>query len=86
MRGRDPHLVGTARRARLPEEALESRELLVERRDWATQPQFVYRHDWKPGDMVMWDNTGTLHRARPYDPECGRRMHRTTLQGEEPFS
>jgi alpha-ketoglutarate-dependent taurine dioxygenase len=65
---------------------LESRELLVRLRDWATQPQFVYHHEWTMGDLVMWDNTATLHRALPYDPDCGRLMIRTMLAGEEPFS
>ena len=36
----------------------KSAELLVELRDWATQPQFVYRHKWSVGDLVIWDNTG----------------------------
>jgi alpha-ketoglutarate-dependent taurine dioxygenase len=35
---------------------------------------------------MMWDNTGTLHRARPYDPDSGRLLRRTILLGEEPFS
>jgi alpha-ketoglutarate-dependent taurine dioxygenase len=64
---------------------LDSLDLLVRLRDWATQPQFVYRHHWSPGDMVMWDNTGTLHRALPYAADSGRLMHRTVLQGDEPF-
>lgn len=64
----------------------DSMDLLVRLRDWATQPQFVYHHDWKPGDMVMWDNTGALHRALPYDAESGRLLHRTMLQGEEPIT
>ncbi len=34
---------------------------------------------------VIWDNTGTMHRATPYDPTSGRMMHRTKLQGEESF-
>ncbi len=59
--------------------------LLTRLRDYATQPQFVYRHEWKLGDMVIWDNTGTMHRALAYPLDCGRLMHRTTLQGEEPF-
>jgi len=67
-------------------EPLESLDLLVRLRDWATQPQFVYRHEWKVGDMVMWDNTATLHRARPYELNCGRLMHRTMLMGEEPIA
>jgi alpha-ketoglutarate-dependent taurine dioxygenase len=64
----------------------ESWDLLVRLRDWATQPQFVYRHTWSMGDLVMWDNTGTLHRATPYDPASGRLMHRTMLAGEESFA
>jgi alpha-ketoglutarate-dependent taurine dioxygenase len=65
---------------------VESWELLVRLRDWATQPQFVYRHDWTLGDVVIWDNTGTLHRAMPYDPNSGRLLHRTMLAGEEAFA
>lgn len=62
-----------------------STELLVRLREWATQPQFVYRHVWSVGDLVMWDNTGTMHRARPYDPDSGRLLQRTKLAGEESF-
>jgi alpha-ketoglutarate-dependent taurine dioxygenase len=65
---------------------LESIELLVRLRDWATQPQFVYRHDWTLGDMVLWDNTGALHRAVPYAEDSGRLLHRTMLRGEEPVA
>jgi alpha-ketoglutarate-dependent taurine dioxygenase len=61
----------------------DSEELLVRLRDWATQPQFVYRHEWKLGDLVIWDSTGTMHRALPYDHNSGRLMHRTKLEGEE---
>ncbi|EQB10820.1 MULTISPECIES: TauD/TfdA dioxygenase family protein [Sphingobium] len=64
----------------------ESEALLVRLRDWATQPQFVYRHEWKLGDMVIWDNTGTMHRAMPYAMDSGRLMHRTKLEGEEAFA
>lgn len=63
-----------------------STETLVRLRDWATRPEFVYRHKWSVGDLVMWDNTGTMHRARPYDPDSGRMLTRTKLAGEEPFA
>jgi len=63
----------------------ESAKLLVRLRDWATQLRFVYSHEWSVGDAVMWDNTGTLHRAMPYDPHCGRLLHRTKTAGEEPI-
>lgn len=65
--------------------ARESTDLLVRLREWATLPQFSYSHKWSVGDAVMWDNTGTMHRATPYPPNCGRMLHRTKLQGEEPF-
>jgi alpha-ketoglutarate-dependent taurine dioxygenase len=64
----------------------ESTMLLVRLREWATQPRFVYSHTWKVGDAVMWDNTGTMHRAMPYDPNCGRLLHRTKTAGEEPIA
>jgi alpha-ketoglutarate-dependent taurine dioxygenase len=64
----------------------KSIELLVRLREWATQPQFVYRHTWSVGDLVIWDNTGTMHRATPYDPASGRLLQRTKLAGEEPFA
>jgi alpha-ketoglutarate-dependent taurine dioxygenase len=64
----------------------KSTQLLVRLREWATQPQFVYRHKWTVGDTVIWDNTGTMHRATPYDPNSGRMLHRTKLQGEESFA
>jgi alpha-ketoglutarate-dependent taurine dioxygenase len=50
---------------------------------WATQPRFVVRHHWRSGDLVVWDNTGLLHRALPYDPTSRRLLHRTTLIGEQ---
>ncbi|HET8710659.1 MAG TPA: TauD/TfdA family dioxygenase [Spongiibacteraceae bacterium] len=64
----------------------ESRALLAKLRDWATQPQFVYHHKWQLGDLLIWDNTGTMHRAMPYALDSGRLMHRTILAGEEPFN
>lgn len=63
----------------------ESRALLARLRDWATQARYVYRHEWQLGDLLMWDNTGTMHRALPYAADSGRLMHRTVLAGEEPL-
>jgi alpha-ketoglutarate-dependent taurine dioxygenase len=59
--------------------------LLTRLMAWATQPQYVYVHEWRLGDVVLWNNTGTMHRARRYDTNCGRLMHRTTVLGDEPF-
>ena len=58
-------------------------KLLDELLDWATQPKFVYRHEWTVGDLVIWDNTGCMHRVIAYPTDSGRMMHRTTLVGEE---
>jgi alpha-ketoglutarate-dependent taurine dioxygenase len=63
----------------------ESRALLARLRDWATQPQYVYQHEWQPGDLLVWDNTGTMHRVLEYSVDSGRLMHRTILTGEEPL-
>ncbi|OBF30077.1 taurine catabolism dioxygenase [Mycobacterium sp. ACS1612] len=63
----------------------QSRALLARLRDWATQPQYVYRHQWQPGDLLVWDNTGTMHRVLEYPADSGRLMHRTILAGEEPL-
>jgi len=63
----------------------ESRALLRELLDFATQPQFVYRHAWRQHDLVMWDNRCVLHRGRPWDERRYRRvMHRTTVAGAGP--
>jgi alpha-ketoglutarate-dependent taurine dioxygenase len=64
----------------------EGQLLLAKLRDWATQEQFVYSHEWTVGDMIMWDNTGTMHRVLAYAEDSGRLMHRTTVQGDEPFA
>ncbi|KTB65928.1 dioxygenase [Pseudomonas viridiflava ICMP 13104] len=63
----------------------QSARILVGLREWATAEAFSYSHEWQVGDLVIWDNTGTMHRAEAYDPACGRMMHRTKLRGEEPF-
>lgn len=61
----------------------ESRKLLDELLAWTTQEQFSYLHEWEVGDLVMWDNTGMLHRAQRYDPKSERLMQRTTIVGDE---
>ncbi len=84
--GRKSLVIGCTARHIVDMDFKKSAELLVQLRDWATQPQFVYRHKWSVGDLVIWDNTGTMHRATPYDPNCGRMLHRTKLEGEEAFA
>ena len=51
----------------------------------ATQDAFVYRHVWRVGDAVLWDNRRALHAATPFDLDRHRRlMHRTTLREIHP--
>jgi alpha-ketoglutarate-dependent taurine dioxygenase len=60
-----------------------SRELIERLGAHTTRRENVYRHEWQPGDVIMWDNCGVMHRVVPYDRESGRLMHRTTLYGDE---
>jgi alpha-ketoglutarate-dependent 2,4-dichlorophenoxyacetate dioxygenase len=58
----------------------ESEKLLYELLDFASQPRFVYAHSWRPGDLVIWDNRCTLHRAMPFDYLNHKRdLRRTTI-------
>ena len=51
----------------------------------ATASKAEYRHQWQPGDIVLWDNRSTMHKACPFDEANTRRlMHRTTIQGAPP--
>jgi alpha-ketoglutarate-dependent taurine dioxygenase len=84
--GRKSLVLGATARHIVDVDFRKSAELLVRLRDWATQPRFVYRHKWSVGDLVIWDNTGTMHRATPYDPRSGRLLQRTKLAGEESFA
>jgi alpha-ketoglutarate-dependent 2,4-dichlorophenoxyacetate dioxygenase len=64
----------------------EGRLLLRDLIEHATQPQFVYRHRWRVGDLVIWDNRATMHRGRPFDDARHRRELRrvTTLDIDSP--
>jgi alpha-ketoglutarate-dependent taurine dioxygenase len=62
------------------------RQLILELCAHAQRPAFLYRHRWREGDAVLWDNRCTQHCATPFDEErYTRRMHRTTLEGEVPL-
>ena len=64
----------------------EGRLLLHELMEHATRPEFVYAHAWRVGDLVIWDNRATMHRARPFDDTQYRRElgRVTTLDIESP--
>ncbi len=74
--GRKSLILGCTASRILGTDVTASTKTLVRLRDWATRPEYVYRHHWSVGDLVMWDNTDTMHRARPYDPDSGRMLTR----------
>lgn len=60
----------------------ESQALLTELVEFACRPPRTHRHDWQPGDILIWDNRCVLHRACPYDPSEPRIMRHTRIAGE----
>jgi len=66
----------------LPED--ESSVLLEKLFNQSVRDGHIYRHRWQAGDLVMWDNRCTMHRATEYDARHNRAMHRTTIQGDRP--
>lgn len=64
----------------------DGRAMIEELEAWSTQPQFRYAHQWRVGDLLMWDNNCLLHRAAAFDGDRYRRlMHRTVTQGQVPY-
>jgi taurine dioxygenase len=49
----------------------------------ATQPRFAMCHEWRVGDLLMWNNLSVLHRRDPFDPKTRRIMHRSQIKGDE---
>lgn len=62
----------------------EGRALLEELNAFATRPEFVYSHVWREGDLVIWDNRDTMHRATPFPEDKYRRdMRRTSVEDDQ---
>lgn len=80
--GRKSLILGNTAQYVVGMDSQESAKLLHGLREHATSEPYHYAHEWSVGDAVMWDNTGSLHRAMPYDPDCGRMLHRTIIKGE----
>jgi alpha-ketoglutarate-dependent 2,4-dichlorophenoxyacetate dioxygenase len=63
----------------------EARAFIRDLTEHATQREFVYAHQWKPWDLVIWDNRTTMHRARRYNDLTDiRDMRRSTIRGDGP--
>jgi taurine dioxygenase len=65
---------------------LAARKLIDELEAFATGTEFVYSHKWQVGDVLVWDNRCTLHRATPFDTRYGRTLYRTQVKGAVPVS
>lgn len=63
----------------------DSRQILAELFAHSARPEFVYRHQWQPHDLLFWDNRALIHLATGCPKHLRRRMHRTTIQGDAPF-
>ena len=62
----------------------EARMLLLDLTEFATKDRFVYVHQWRINDFVMWDNRATMHRGRRFDPNEARDIRQTRLAGDGP--
>lgn len=80
--GRKSLLIGTSADGVAGWPGPHGRALLWRLNQWAAQPDFVYTHRWKVGDLLIWDNEGLMHRVVPYTDES-RVMHRTQIAGQE---
>lgn len=58
----------------------DGRLIILDLIEHATQPRFVHSHSWKKGDLVIWDNRCTMHRARPFDTTQVRDLRRVTTR------
>jgi taurine dioxygenase len=66
--------------------AAESQALLAELLGQAVKPEFIYHHQWRKGDMLIWDNRAAMHRASfDYDPNEYRLLYRVIVRGELPI-
>ena len=63
-------------------ERAESEALLDAVWAHATRPEYCYKHHWRVGDVLIWDNRATLHRRDPFDAAARRLMHRTQIRGK----
>ncbi|HZT86727.1 MAG TPA: TauD/TfdA family dioxygenase [Stellaceae bacterium] len=86
MTGRKALFLGRRRNAYIPGLKLaESEALLDELWDYATRPELAWYQQWRPGDLVLWDNRCVMHRRDAFDPATRRIMHRTQIKGDRPY-
>jgi alpha-ketoglutarate-dependent taurine dioxygenase len=83
--GRKSLLLGETMKRIIELPQTESDALVRRLMELSQRREYIYRHDWQVGDVLIWDNTGTVHRVVPFDLDCGRELERVKLAGEEPI-
>lgn len=83
--GRKSLLLGETMKRIVELTKAESDALVARLMALSQRPEYIYRHEWQVGDILVWDNTGTVHRVVPFDLDCGRELQRVKLAGEEPI-
>jgi taurine dioxygenase len=80
--GREALYLGRRRNAHIDGFSIEDSNLLLDE-IWAmaTRDELVWQHQWRPGDLVLWDNRSTMHRRNAFDSGLRRIMHRTQIKG-----
>ena len=63
----------------------ESEALLDALWEHSTKPEFAWYQQWRPGDLILWDNRCVMHRRDAFDPAARRVMHRTQIKGDRPY-
>ena len=84
--GRPALYLGRRHLAYVPGLALAESETLLDQL-WAhaTQERFTWHHQWRAGDLLIWDNRAAMHRRDSFDAGARRIMHRTQIKGERPY-
>ena len=84
--GRKALFLGRRRNAYIPGLSLADSEALLDAL-WthATQNEFTWYQQWRPGDLILWDNRCVMHRRDAFDPAARRVMHRTQVKGDRPY-
>jgi len=84
--GRKALFLGRRRNAYVPGLSLADSEALLDVL-WAhaTKDEFTWYQQWRPGDLILWDNRAVMHRRDAFDPAARRVMHRTQVKGDRPY-
>jgi taurine dioxygenase len=84
--GRKALFLGRRRNAYIAGLSLADSEALLDALwEHSTKPEFAWYQQWRPGDLILWDNCCVMHRRDAFDPAARRVMHRTQIKGGRPY-